>query len=255
MLKSLFRSWAKRAATPDKQPCIPGGQRVYAIGDIHGRSDLFERLLAMIEADDEARGAADTTIILLGDFVDRGPDSRKVIECAIALRSRLPSTRWLIGNHEEVFLSALGGDEKTLRFFVRIGGEQTINSYGLYGADYAKLTFAELGAALRPLVPREHINFMASGEDQIVIGDYLFVHAGIRPQVPLSSQKLSDLRWIRDPFLQYSGDHGHVVVHGHSITDAVDDCGNRIGIDTGAYASGVLTAIGLQGEERWVLST
>jgi serine/threonine protein phosphatase 1 len=245
-----------RRSPPAPAAAIPAGQRVYAIGDIHGRADLFDELVAMIAADDTARGHADTTIILLGDLVDRGPDSRGVIERAMALQQeRGAGLRWLIGNHEEVFLKALRGDPAVVRYFVRIGGEPTILSYPIDHAAYRVMPFEELAEVLSTIVPPDHAAFLDAGEDRIVIGDYLFVHAGIRPGVAVHGQQVSDLRWIREDFLTHGGDHGHVVVHGHTITDAPEDRGNRIGIDTGAYRSGVLTALGLEGTDRWYLRT
>ncbi len=235
---------------------VPDGERVYAIGDIHGRADLFDQLLAMIAADDAERPAARTTLVLLGDFVDRGPDSRRVVERAMALHAEHGDrVRWLIGNHEEIFLKALGGDPKIVRYFVRIGGEPTILSYGIDPVAYAAMEFDALAAILPTLVPQEHVRFLDAGEDRIVIGDYLFVHAGIRPGIPVQGQQIGDLRWIRDEFLSDRSDHGHVVVHGHTISEVPEDAGNRIGIDTGAYASGRLTALGLEGDSRWFLQS
>ncbi len=231
---------------------IPGGQRVYAIGDIHGRDDLFEQMIARIRADHAARGAAQLTLILLGDLVDRGPHSAQVIDRAIELRREIPDTRLLIGNHEECFLAALSGNVRQLRYFMRIGGDATVRSYW-DGDDLADASFEDVAARLPALVPAEHVHFLGLGEDVIEIGDYAFVHAGIRPGVPLGEQSLSDLRWIRDDFLDDMGDHGKMIVHGHSITGEPDEQANRIGIDIGAFRSGALAAIGLEGESRWFL--
>jgi serine/threonine protein phosphatase 1 len=254
MFGRLFRK--KTAARPVDTARIPAGQRVYAIGDVHGRDDLLTQLLGLIDADDKARGAADTQIILLGDLVDRGPDSAKVIEAAMALQTAKPNTRFLIGNHEEVFLDAVGsGDPKILRYFLRIGGESTILSYPILRSDYLKLDMDQLAARLPALIPDSHIAFLKSFEDQIIIGDYIFVHAGIRPGVPLDQQEPKDLRWIRDDFLGHRGDLDKVVIFGHTIFAEVEERGSRIGIDTGAYNSGKLTAIGLEGGERWYLQT
>jgi serine/threonine protein phosphatase 1 len=233
---------------------VPDGERVYAIGDIHGCDDLFADLIARIEADNAARGPASTQIVLLGDLVDRGPSSREVVERAIALSQRWP-TRWLIGNHEEVFLHALGGDLRILRYFLRIGGATTIHSYGIGSMELTQMPLPELSERLTQLVPENHVDFLDAGEDVIAIGDYLFVHAGIRPGVPIDEQNVSDLRWIREEFLDDKRPHGRVIVHGHTIFDRIQDRGNRIGIDTGAYATGRLTALGLEGADRWYLQT
>ena len=233
---------------------VPAGTRVYAIGDIHGRRDLLDRLLAMIDEDDQARGPARTELIFLGDLVDRGPDSAGVVERLMALRGDRP-VRFLMGNHEEVFLRAVEGDLRALRFLVRIGGRETLLSYGISAEEYRDLDYEELLALLQERVPPAHIAFLSAFENWIEVGDYLFVHAGLRPGVALEEQKTSDLCWIRDEFLSHREDFGKMVVHGHSITEEIDERSNRIGIDTGAFASGRLTAIGLEGDQRWYLST
>ena len=230
-------------------------RRVYAIGDIHGRADLFDRLLEQIERDDADRAPLPSQIILLGDLIDRGPDSAQVVARALELAERGTPIRFLKGNHEEVFLRASGGDVQATRFFCRIGGHETILSYGLSQDAYAAMDFDDLAEWMLFNIPRAHLDFLAAFEDMIEVGDYLFVHAGIRPEVPLDAQKPGDLRWIREDFLSYRRPLDRFVVHGHTITPEVDEQPNRIGIDTGAYHSGRLTAIGLQGTERWYLST
>ncbi|HEV2815946.1 MAG TPA: metallophosphoesterase family protein [Allosphingosinicella sp.] len=233
---------------------VPAGRRIYAIGDIHGRRDLVEQLLAMIDADDRRRGAARTELIFLGDLVDRGPDSRGVVERLMALRDERPA-RFLMGNHEEVFLRAVAGDTRALRFLIRIGGRETLFSYGISAEEYRELEYDALMARIREQVPADHIAFLSAFEQWIEVGDYLFVHAGLRPGVALEDQAQSDLCWIRDDFLRHRESFGRMVVHGHSITEEIDERTNRIGIDTGAYATGRLAAIGLEGGERWYLST
>lgn len=240
---------------PSAVHAVPDGKRVYAVGDIHGRLDLLDRLLADIMADHARRGDADMQVIFLGDLVDRGPDSRGVVERLIAFSKGPVPARFLKGNHEEVFLRAVKGDLKALRFLLRIGGRATIMSYGFDKAEYAALDFEALAARLAERVPAEHVAFLSAFEEMIEVGDYLFVHAGIRPGVDLGAQKASDLRWIRDEFLDCWDDHGKLIVHGHSITDDVEVRPNRIGIDTGAFDSGRLSAVGLEGAERWFLST
>jgi len=215
--------------------------------------DALEDLIIKIDTDDAGRSDADVTIIFLGDLVDRGPSSREVVECAMALRSRRSDVRFIMGNHEEVFLAALDGQQGAMRLLIRIGGQSTLNSYGISGDEYLAASYEDLVGLAQERVPAEHRQFMAGFEDQIMIGDYLFVHAGIRPGVPTQQQVPSDLRWIRDGFLDYAGDHGCVVVHGHTVTERAQDRANRIGIDTGAFASGRLTALGLEGRQRWFL--
>lgn len=254
MLLSLFQKKSPDI-NPARAPTLPEGLRVYAVGDIHGRDDLFAALLDQIEADNAVRPPADCALILLGDLVDRGPSSAAVIDRAIALKVRWPAFHWLTGNHEEVFAKALAGDLSALKFFCRIGGEETILSYGIDPADYARMTYEELSGALKAAVPAAHRDFLATGEELIILGDYAFVHAGLRPGVPINAQKPSDLRWIREPFLSALDHFGRFVVHGHTITSAVDERPNRLGIDTGAYATGKLTAVAIEGVERWYLTT
>ena len=235
---------------------VPDGLRVYAIGDIHGRNDLLQLLLGQIDADDASREPAETHLIFLGDLMDRGPDSAGVIETAMALYKERQNIRFLMGNHEEIFVRACRkNDPKVTRFFLRIGGEATVLSYPITRDEYITLDMNELTERLATVVPQAHLNFIDSFEDQIVIGDYAFVHAGIRPGVPLAEQKPSDLRWIREEFVDQRGDLEKVVVYGHTIYDEVEERGSRIGIDTGAYASDKLTALGLEGGERWYLQT
>ena len=229
---------------------VPRGERVYAIGDIHGRRDLFAALAAAIDADDAQRPRADTTVILLGDLVDRGPESAGVIEHAIAW-SRRRRVRLVAANHEEMFLDALQ-DTGALRHFIRIGGRETILSYGITPQDFQRATLEELRQMVRAAIPPAQLAFLATATESIRVGGYLFAHAGIKPGVEIDAQRSGDLRWIREPFLSSTADHGAVVVHGHTIVDEPEFRRNRIGIDTGAFASGRLTALCLEGEKRWI---
>jgi len=251
-VRALLRLVNPRQAATHR---IPDGQRIYAVGDIHGRLDLLDDLLTQIAADDAARSRAQTEIVFLGDLVDRGPDSRGVVDRLLSFSKGPTPARFLLGNHEEVFLRALTGDLKALRFFGRIGGRETIRSYGFSEEEYRGLDYEALSARLVERVPTEHIAFLSSFEDMIEIGDYLFVHAGIRPGVDFAAQETSDLRWIREDFLRCKDSFGKFIIHGHTITEAVDVQPNRIGIDTGAFDSGRLTAIGLEGADRWFLET
>lgn len=252
MIKALIRKFSASPLRP--LPSVPPGQRVYAIGDIHGCDTLFAELLEKIDADDQQRGPAETHIVLLGDLVDRGPSSAAVVERAYQLAQQR-RVRLLTANHEEVFLQALDGSLNALRFFCRIGGEETIWSYGISQTIYREMTFDDLLPALQAAVPDHHRAMLEAAEEWVQIGDYVFVHAGIRPGVALADQKPADLRWIRDDFIDDKRWHGAMIVHGHTITEAVDDHPNRLGIDTGAYASGRLTAVGLEGTDRWFLAT
>lgn len=256
MLRNLLSTFArKRDAQSRPTGTLPAGKRVYAVGDIHGRLDLLDDLLRQMEADDAARGPADTVVIFLGDLIDRGPDSARVVQRLLELGAETDKVRFLLGNHEEVFLKSMAGERKALPFFLRIGGKETVLSYGIGEAEYAQSDYPELLALLRARVPQAHLDFLAGFEDMVVIGDYAFVHAGVRPGVPLEAQKPEALRWIREEFLNSAEPFEKIVVHGHSISDEVEECARRIGIDTGAYFSGRLTAMGFEGTERWILQT
>ncbi len=245
-LRALFRS-----APPPKLPAVPGGTRYYAVGDIHGRLDLFEGMIAAIEGEIAAAPELDHRIVLLGDLVDRGPDSAGVV-----VRTRnwqeTRNVRVLAGNHEEMFLAAFEKPE-ALRHFLKHGGRETMLSYGLSSKQLATLPLEELFERMPQLVSESTREYIAGFELMIRAGDYLFVHAGIDPSRPLNDQKPSDLLWIRERFLTHEGPLEKVVVHGHTIFDRVMDCGNRIGIDTGAFRSGVLTALVLEGDQRRIL--
>ena len=251
MLANLLKS----RRSPVRVPAIPAGERCYAIGDVHGCRDELDALLAMIDAQEQTREPAATTLVFLGDLVDRGPASAQVVRRVRELAADRGNVRCLLGNHEEVFLQSLDGDLGAIKLFCRIGGRETAISYGLSDAEYERLDYRELQAALDQLVPAADRAFLAKCEDMIEIGDYLFVHAGVRPDVPLGEQRPSDLRWIRETFLDHGRPLDKMVVHGHTIADTVETGPHRIGIDTGAYATGRLTALCLEGTAREVLQT
>lgn len=234
-------------------PAGPRRRRAYAVGDVHGRLDLLEQLLGTIEAENARRRTVPTTLIFLGDLIDRGPDSAAVVERLRTYRPDFATPMFVMGNHEEVMLRVLAGDASLLADWLKFGGDECIRSYGLDPAKISKGAPAAAVAAIRDKVPAEHVEFLRSFADTISFGSYLFVHAGIRPGTSLADQLQSDLRWIREPFLGDQRDHGHIVVHGHTISEEVEVCENRIGIDTGAYRTGVLTALGIEGRERWFL--
>lgn len=234
---------------------MPENVRAYAIGDVHGRLDLLDQLIDAIDADDAARPPAQTHLIFLGDLIDRGPQSAEVIDRVIGIAGTRPNVSVIAGNHEEVFLLALEEDREALRFFARIGGRETILSYGIATETYDRCDYDELAALLAEHVPAAHVEFLKSLKNTVILGDYLFVHAGIRPGVALEDQKISDLRWIRRDFLDFEGHNGFMVVHGHTPSATVEHRHNRVGIDTGAWETGRLTALGLQGADRWQIDT
>jgi serine/threonine protein phosphatase 1 len=244
---------AADAAKPD--PRVPDGVRVYAIGDVHGRFDLLTDLLRQIEADTAARGDAATQVVMLGDLIDRGPQSRQVIELFVDHRPAFAHFHFLMGNHEEMLLRlAEDPDAPGMDKFLRFGGRELLESYDV---PQHMLDLPDLYAHrdLIGHIPGAHLRFLSAAQQAVRFGDYLFVHAGIRPGIPIDEQSASDLRWIRAEFLDSDADHGVVVVHGHTVTATPDVRPNRIGIDTGAYASGMLTALCLDGTDRWWLST
>lgn len=237
------------------EPSVPPGYRVYAVGDVHGRLDLLDDALSRIEADIHSRARAQNIIVFLGDLIDRGPSSAQVIERVRTYRRPAVRTVFLSGNHEEVLLRLLRGESLFLRDWLNFGGAQCARSYGISSTALKRMDPGQAVEVLRQKIPGHDQAFLKSFVDTFRIGSYLFVHAGVRPGVPLSDQTQADLRWIRRPFLENDDDHGFVVVHGHTIAEQVDVRANRIGLDTGAYRSGVLTAMGLEGRERWFLQT
>lgn len=250
---SIIRLFKRATETAPPAYALPAGKRVYAIGDIHGRRDLLENLLRKIDADNAARDPAEVTLVFLGDLIDRGPDSCGVVDLLAQFRDAGPGVVFLMGNHEEILIRAAEGDRQSAGLFNRVGGRETMLSYGVSAEDYERCDLGDLAALINDHIPADHLAFMRGFSNMHQVGDYLFVHAGIRPGVALEDQRGSDLRWIRQGFLDHDGDHGVMVVHGHSISEMVEERANRIGIDTGAYASNRLTAIGLEGESRWYL--
>ncbi len=239
----------------DEVPHVPRGYRAYAVGDIHGRLDLLDRLLAAVEEDLDRRPSRKAMLVFLGDLIDRGPDSRGVVERLRTYRHEVLRPYFLAGNHEEVLLRLLAGERGILSNWLKYGGAECLLSYGVDPEALAEVSERAALAVIKEAIPADHIRFISSFADTLKLGDFLFVHAGIRPGIDLSLQNQSDLRWIRSQFLDHEGDHGFVVVHGHTISDAVDSRPNRIGIDTGAYRTGILTALALEGSERWTLDT
>lgn len=245
-----------KASSRGSGAAVPPGQRVYVVGDIHGRADLLGLLHATIQRDAAQSEALDRIVVYLGDYVDRGEEARGVIDLLLA--APLPGFRaiYLEGNHDAVFRDFLerqsGGSH-----WLRIGGLETVSSYGVTVPQGSKVE-AALGtvhAALRRQVPATHWAFLKGLAPYAAIGDYFFVHAGVRPGVPLAEQRQEDMLWIRQLFLDSDADHGKIVVHGHTVTPEPEVRPNRIGIDTGAYATGRLTCLVLEGKTRRFLST
>ena len=235
---------------------VPDGSLVCAIGDIHGRIDLLRELEHRLVRQAERRSETRRVLVYLGDYLDRGGQSRAVIDHLIAPPPDGFERICLIGNHEEFVLRFLEspGDGSV---WLMNGGRETLLSYGVsLPADMPSPDEIERAREdLMTGLPRAHLAFLRSLTLTHLEGDYLFVHAGIRPGVKLADQRPDDLLWIREPFLESKVDHGHVVVHGHTVSDKPDVRHNRIGIDTGAYASGRLTALVLSGAARQFVQT
>ncbi len=256
MLSRLFSSVRTTPADPRPPARVPAGTRVYAVGDIHGRADLLEKLHGMILADAGKAPEERKVVVYLGDYVDRGMEVARVVD--ILLDEPLPGFEsvHLLGNHEASLLEFLE-DIAIGPGWLFYGGRETLYSYGVAlpsgGDERERLLAAQ--AELRRKLPERHLAFLRSLRLHHVEGDYLFVHAGIRPGVPLERQDREDLLWIRDKFLASTADHGRIVVHGHTISEEPDVRSNRIGIDTGAYATGVLTCLVLHEDRREFLRT
>jgi calcineurin-like phosphoesterase family protein len=242
--------------TPPPPSAAPAGSRLYAVGDIHGRADLLEALLEQIGADAAHHPNAAKRLIYLGDYVDRGPASSAVIDMVIHDHPLGFEVVPLMGNHEEMMLRFL--EEIAVgRTWMMNGGDATLSSYGVEppGMFAGTAPFRHAQQQFAERLPAGHKTFLETLAVSHTEGDYLFVHAGMRPGVALDKQRTEDLLWIRDEFLDSDHDFGKVVVHGHSISLDPEFRPNRIGIDTGAYRSNRLTCLVLDGTERSLLTT
>jgi serine/threonine protein phosphatase 1 len=242
-----------------RTPRLPDDLRIYAIGDVHGCFNLLAELLQRIEVDCAKRGITKTKLVLLGDLIDRGPQSAQVCNLLYDLRDS-PDVICLKGNHEAAMVDALNGNFEALRFWLAFGGVTTLASWGvdqglIDQACLGDVQQYELLQAARDAVPGTILDWLNSLPLSYAVGDYFFVHAGIRPGVPLNAQKEEDLLWIREPFLSSWKQHEATIVHGHSEAASATLGATRIGIDTAAYRTGRLTALGLEGTEQWPIYT
>ncbi|MBI1188582.1 MAG: serine/threonine protein phosphatase [Alphaproteobacteria bacterium] len=242
--------------TPAQPATFLEGRVGYAVGDIHGRADLLERMLDQLEAAHPSPAPETAPIVVfLGDYADRGPDSRRVVDVLLAGRPFGFERRFLCGNHEAMLLAFLR-DPVENRHWLSTGGMETIVSYGLpaISPDASPAAIAELGARFRETLPASHLKFFVDLERYVTLGGYAFVHAGVNPEKDLERQSDAELFWIRKKFLEARRAYPFVVVHGHTPSRAPYRDGRRIGIDTGAYLSGVLTAVKLHGERAEFIS-
>jgi serine/threonine protein phosphatase 1 len=252
MLNSLFtRAFEKRK--PPAAAAAPANTRIYAIGDVHGREDLLGELAERIKEDLKTAPPYVVTIFL-GDYIDRGPRSAEVVD-RLANRRFPTQIRTLRGNHEEMLRQFLS-DASILDEWRRYGGLETLHSYGIDVSQVSRGEGFELArTTLLRALPAEHSKFLEATELSVTLGDYFFCHAGVRPGAALEDQNSRDLLWIRDGFLRFERPFGKIIVHGHTPVASPEIKSNRINIDTGAFATSILTCLILEGAERRFLST
>lgn len=233
-------------------PRLPEGLRIYAVGDVHGRADLLARLFVAIDTDLARRPPTRCLQVFLGDYIDRGPFSRQVVDLLIA-RARTHRLVHLKGNHETFPLQFLKAPEVLLDWRL-MGGLSTLASYGLApSANPDQAEMHDLAARFAAVLPASHGTFLTGLKTSYCCGDFFFVHAGVRPGLPLELQREEDLLWIREDFLLHEEDFGKMVVHGHTPVREAEFRDNRINIDTGAFATGNLTCLVIERDDFWLL--
>lgn len=230
------------------------GKRLYAIGDVHGCFSEMLDLLVAIEADHRSRPNKDCIIVFLGDLIDRGPDSSRVIEFLARGSIKFARPYFLLGNHEEMFLRILRGEANLIESWLEYGGRQCMESYGLSAEKISGQTEDAVLLMIRKRVPQSHIKLLELCVESIRFGDYLLVHAGVDPEKPIDDQDERQMRWIREPFLSYTKPLECMIVHGHTITPEVVQLPHRIGVDTGAYMNGKLSAVRIEDSELDIIS-
>jgi len=252
MLKKLFR--ARNVSIPPSE--APADTRIYVVGDIHGRVDLLSRLHGHIRDDVKSSMRRRHLIVYLGDYVDRGETSKTVIDLLLDESVEGFETIFLKGNHEEMMLGFLE-NAAVGAMWLHNGGDATVYSYGIRMTSPSSVDrrYFEMQQALREKLPDRHLAFLRDLGLYHIEGGYLFVHAGVQPGIPIENQTSQDLLWIREEFIASRADHGHCVVHGHTIFSEPENRPNRIGIDTGAYFSNVLSCLVLEGTERRFIQT
>lgn len=233
---------------------VPKNTRIYTIADIHGCSELLLAMLDAIRQDAEPYANQRRILITLGDYIDRGPDSFNVIETLIRLPLPGFEAKHLKGNHEDLFIDFLKNPIEGLTWLSN-GGWATLLSYGFEVSDLPESLddLSKIQLKLLERLPKEHVSFFKSLRLFYKIGDYYFVHAGIRPNIPLEKQKEEDLLWIRSEFINSREAFEKVIVHGHTISKEPDEQPNRVGLDTGAFHTGVLTCMVLNATDRYFL--
>ena len=240
---------------PQSRPsAVPGDLRIYAIGDVQGYSDLLGRLAGRIEADLRQNRPDRALAIFVGDYIDRGPDSAGVIERLATGGFPIPFET-LRGNHEDMMMRAMVSLE-SMDHWCQSGGIETLQSYGIdMGARPSLGNLIQAQQDIIQALPDAHLQFLEETRLTREVGDYFFVHAGVRPGVALDRQRTDDLLWIRDEFLMSDYDFGKTIVHGHTPHRRPENQPRRINVDTGAFRWGVLTCVALDGTRRRFLST
>jgi len=250
----MFANLLGRSKRSDSQ--APEGMRIYAVGDIHGRADLLNDLLNLIADDMSDADDLVVRLVFLGDYVDRGLYSREVIDRLVELKASTSGLHFLKGNHEQAMIQFLE-DPGVGHVWLEYGGLETLHSYGVHCVKSSADTgaFEQARSELASNLPEAHLEFLRELDICVEYGDYFFVHAGVRPGVPLQDQQEEDMLWIRDEFLRADARPEKVIVYGHTPSENPVDKSWRIGVDTGAYMTGRLTAVALQGRDRYFIST
>jgi serine/threonine protein phosphatase 1 len=252
--RRLFRS-ALRPPRAQRRYSLPEGERVYAVGDIHGRADLAKEMQGLIAAHAGQTAAGAVTVVWLGDYIDRGPCSRDVIDLLIDFAQGPYRSVFLMGNHEEAMLRFLADPAEGPQW-CGFGGLETLASYGISADAFEPgLTYGQARSALIAALPPRHQDFFLSLRFSETIGDFFFCHAGVRPGIRLEEQNSQDLIWIRDEFLDWRHDFGKMIVHGHTPGREPELRHNRVNVDTLAFATGHLTCAVIEGSEIAFLST
>jgi serine/threonine protein phosphatase 1 len=236
-------------------PATAPGERIYAIGDVHGRFDLLHELMKRIEIDARSRDACATRLVFLGDLIDRGPCSRELLEVVRRAHQEIDRITVLLGNHEDLLLESAYGSASAQRAWLENGGDATLRSFGVDPGELVDASADQIAATLFEAIGDRVITWLDSLPLHFKSGDYFFCHAGVRPKISLEKQQRKDLLWIRTKFLESTLYHGSVIVHGHSEVGDIAFHHNHINVDTAAYRTGVLTAVGLEATEQWSIQT
>lgn len=253
-MKSFVKRWLGDNGAQPLRPFLPAGRRVYCIGDIHGRLDLLQQLHRII-AMDASSYVGEKTLVYLGDYIDRGDHSKEVIDLLLAQPLQDFATVHLLGNHEQTLLDFLRHPREVMHWLT-YGGRNTLQSYGVpLWREVLPQHMDQVRDELAAKLPPAHLDFYQELELTHVVGTYGFVHAGIRPGIPLRAQRDDDLLWIREDFTESRTIHELIIVHGHTIKPEAELLPNRIGIDTGAFVTGVLTCLVLEGSQQRLLQT